>query len=393
MAKPTKVKIYNFGDRKLDYGKYLTNLENNVESYLQNQRDTEGWDDNRVQEFRNSFGEILSNFRSDYQGEGTRFSTNQMGSIIDTQGALNNTDADDFYYNKKGEQIDRTTYDALKDKKKRKYSTFEANREVAEYFRRIGSYMKDYEDTTEKFDISKHGFNAWLMNKEAPGGTFNYQNYWDLDPVDEKTGKRGTAKREEVAAKWMEDYLKEMKDKTFNFEGNKTFSSMDDYLKRGNEVLAEWKKSGWEAQDRINAQRLGVDNDFITKFFGTEGNPNLTAEQNAEAIAQKEEQAKLEAEQKTQEKLDKEYWDWVEQQGNAYHNSGYKSAPFSMYMPDINKYYDFENDDLFKATNDKPYTDYDSLIGKFKGDLDTNVRNYIRRMYDPSFNPSSFNTT
>jgi hypothetical protein len=36
MAEPTKVKIYNFGDRKLDYGKYITNLENNVESYLQN---------------------------------------------------------------------------------------------------------------------------------------------------------------------------------------------------------------------------------------------------------------------------------------------------------------------------------------------------------------------
>jgi len=76
----------------------------------------------------------------------------------------------------------------------------------------------------------------------------------------------------------MEDYLKEMKDKTFNFEGNKTFSSMDDYLKRGNEVLAEWKKSGWNAQDRINAQRLGVDNDFVTKFFGTEGDPNLSPE-------------------------------------------------------------------------------------------------------------------
>jgi hypothetical protein len=34
--------------------------------------------------------------------------------------------------------------------------------------------MKDYEDTTEKFDLSKHGFNKWLMDREAPGGTFNY---------------------------------------------------------------------------------------------------------------------------------------------------------------------------------------------------------------------------
>jgi hypothetical protein len=84
MAGPTKTKIYTFGDRKLDYGKYITNLENNVESYLQNQRDTEGWDDARAQEFRNAFGEIISNFRGDYEGDGTRFSTNQMGAIMDS---------------------------------------------------------------------------------------------------------------------------------------------------------------------------------------------------------------------------------------------------------------------------------------------------------------------
>ena len=393
MAEPTKVKIYNFGDRKLDYGKYITNLENNVESYLQNQKDTEGWDDNRIQEFRNSFGEILSNFRNDYQGEGTRFSTNQLGAIVDTQGILNDTDSDDFFYNKKGEQIDRTKYDALKDRKKRRYSAFEANREVAEYFRRIGSYMKDYEDTTEKFDLSKHGFNKWLMDREAPGGTFNYQNYWDLDPVDAKTGKRGTKQRAAQAKKWIDDYITEMKGRNdLNFEGNKSFTSLEDYLKKAQNVADQWGNPTWDANDRIAAQRLGIDNDFMTKFFGTEGTPDSTPQENAEAAAQREQQEKLEAEQKTQEQLEKEYNDWVEQQGMAYYNSGYKSAPFAMVMPDIHKYYDFDNDDLFRATADKPYTDYDNLISKFKGNLDTSVREYIRRMYNPSFNPSTFTT-
>lgn len=393
MAEPTKVKIYNFGDRKLDYGKYITNLENNVESYLQNQKDTEGWDDNRIQEFRNSFGEILSNFRNDYQGGGTRFSTNQLGAIVDTQGILTDTDSDDFFYNKKGEQIDRTKYDALKDRKKRRYSAFEANREVAEYFRRIGSYMKDYEDTTEKFDLSKHGFNKWLMDREAPGGTFNYQNYWDLDPVDTKTGKRGTKQRVAQAKKWIDDYITEMKGRNdLNFEGNKSFTSLEDYLKKAQNVADQWGNPTWDASDRIAAQRLGIDNDFMTKFFGTEGTPDSTPQENAEVAAQREYQQQVETEQKTQEQLEKDYNNWVEQQGLAYYNSGYKSAPFAMVMPDIHKYYDFDNDDLFKATADKPYTDYDNLISKFKGNIDNSVKNYIRRMYDPSFNPSSFTT-
>jgi hypothetical protein len=33
MAEPT-VKIYNFGNRKLDYDKYVKNLNSNLESYI-----------------------------------------------------------------------------------------------------------------------------------------------------------------------------------------------------------------------------------------------------------------------------------------------------------------------------------------------------------------------
>jgi hypothetical protein len=96
-----------------------------------------------------------------------RFSADDLGNITDTRGEFTNIDNDDnngaqYYYNDKGERITNSDYDALKDRKKKKYKTFNANRQVAEYFRTIGKAMessKPAED--EKFDLSKHGFVAW----------------------------------------------------------------------------------------------------------------------------------------------------------------------------------------------------------------------------------------
>jgi hypothetical protein len=62
-----------------------------------------------------------------------RFSTDDIGNITDTRGEFTNTDNDDdnggqYYYNDKGERITNQDYDALKDRKKKKYKTFNANR-------------------------------------------------------------------------------------------------------------------------------------------------------------------------------------------------------------------------------------------------------------------------
>lgn len=62
-----------------------------------------------------------------------RFSTDDLGNITDMRGEFTNIDNDDdngtqYYYNDKGERITNTDYDALKDRKKKKYKTFNANR-------------------------------------------------------------------------------------------------------------------------------------------------------------------------------------------------------------------------------------------------------------------------
>jgi hypothetical protein len=62
-----------------------------------------------------------------------RFSTDDLGNITDTKGEFTNIDTDgenglQYYYNDKGERITNTDYDALKDRKKKHYKTFNANR-------------------------------------------------------------------------------------------------------------------------------------------------------------------------------------------------------------------------------------------------------------------------
>jgi hypothetical protein len=95
----------------------------------------------------------------------------------------------------------------------------------------------------------------------------------------------------------MKDYIADISKRTdLSFEGNKSFSSLDDYVAAANRVAEQWNNKTWDANDKIAAQRLGIDNDFMTKFFGTEGDPTLSNEENAEQKAQREQQAKIEQE-------------------------------------------------------------------------------------------------
>jgi hypothetical protein len=64
-----------------------------------------------------------------------RFSTDDLGNIIDSQGVFSNIDDDgidpngsQYYYNDKGERITTDDYNLLKDKKKKNFKTFNANR-------------------------------------------------------------------------------------------------------------------------------------------------------------------------------------------------------------------------------------------------------------------------
>jgi hypothetical protein len=200
----------------------------------------------------------------------------------------------------------------------------------------------------------------------------------------------------------MKDYIADISKRTdLSFEGNKSFSSLDDYVAAANRVAEQWNNKTWDANDKIAAQRLGIDNDFMTKFFGTEGNPNLTAEQNAEAIAQKEEQAKLEAEKKSEEDKQTAYRKWVDEQVAAHNNMKYpysKTSPYYANLYSWDKYY----------KDGQPTAEYDKMLGNLvikmtnghykavnqmndqeRGEnLGNMLTQYVNNLYNPKFNPS-----
>lgn len=331
--KKTSVK-YKFGQKELDMDKYLKNVGHNVQSYLEDRR-KHGWTDDQVQEFSTAYNRYMDAFKQSMADNDNRFSADDLGNITDTRGEFTNIDNDDnngaqYYYNDKGERITNSDYDALKDRKKKKYKTFNANRQVAEYFRTIGKAMessKPAED--EKFDLAKHGFVAWWNQKYNPaGGSVNLKPFLDKDPIG-TDGKRPVSNRAKMAAGWMNEYLDWLKDKNLDYSKYDQFGDYDTYSAKGRALAQKWNDGVWDADDLIAGQAFGISNDFSEGFFTTEEDPNLTPEQreakNAEA-KQKEEEAKAE-----QIKKDKQAW--IDQQIAAFNNS---NSPFTSENPYTN---------------------------------------------------------
>jgi len=164
----------------------------------------------------------------------------------------------------------------LKDRKRRKYSTFNANREVAEYFRQIGTYMPDYEaKAKEKFDFDKHGFHTWWSKQYQPNGG-SMLPFLDADPIDETTGKRTVANRATNASKWMKEYLDYLKGQDLDYSDLQAFKTKDAYLAKGEELRKKWADNNWTNEDATLAQNFGIDNNWFDTYFTTKGNPQLS---------------------------------------------------------------------------------------------------------------------
>lgn len=126
---------YTFGAYKLDKAIYVKSIRNNVAKYL----DTKRWNSECRKEFINAYN-IYMNALND-PSDPYRLSTNEFGTILDSKRLLSNEDKDDFWYDEKGNQITGEEYRNLKEQKKKKYKSFQANREVATYFYKIAKEL------------------------------------------------------------------------------------------------------------------------------------------------------------------------------------------------------------------------------------------------------------
>lgn len=306
--KPKERVKYKFGQNDIDLANYIHNLGTNVQSYL----NSKNWNEGQKQEFMNAYNRYLTGLQDQLANNTNRFTTDDFGSIIDSTGALSNTDNDDidpvgseYYYDNKGNRITTDDFNLLKKRKQKNYNTFSANREVATYFNTIGNALKGMETPKEKvqdaFDLSKHGFLAnWTTANNPAGGDFNLDPYLEKDAMDETTGKRGTSNRAAYLKEQIENYINNIGEYDFS---SSPFKNRDTYISRLR-AAAQNLENGYDSEDVIALNQAGIGNEFLSKFFATGATENLETE--AQRAAQYiEQQQKQEEEQKVIDQANK----------------------------------------------------------------------------------------
>lgn len=144
--------MYKYGVHEIKKETIIKTLRYNVQNYIEH-KVAQGWTFNQVTEFKNAYTKYI-NALSD-PNDPYRLSTNDFGTLLDSNGELNNVDSDDFWYDQKGNAITGYEYLKLSEKKKRKYKCFYANREFVTYFNEIVEAIiveiKKEEKTNKKY--------------------------------------------------------------------------------------------------------------------------------------------------------------------------------------------------------------------------------------------------
>lgn len=300
--KPKERVKYKFGQNDIDLANYIHNLGTNVQSYL----NSKNWNEGQKQEFMNAYDKYLTGLQDQLANNTNRFTTDDFGSIIDSTGALSNTDNDDidpvgseYYYDNKGNRITTDDFNLLKKRKQKNYNTFSANREVATYFNTIGNALKGMETPKEKvqdaFDLSKHGFLAdWTTANNPAGGDFNLDPYLEKDAIDETTGKRGTSNRAAYLKEQIENYINNIGEYDFS---SSPFKNRDTYISRLR-AAAQNLENGYDSEDVIALNQAGIRNEFLSKFFATGATTENLGTEAQQAAQYVEQQQRKEEEQR-----------------------------------------------------------------------------------------------
>lgn len=315
---------YKFGDNEIGLKDYIHNLENNYSSYV----NSRNWSEGQKNEFRQAYESYLGGLKDQLNNNTNRFSTDSAGSIHDSTGQLNNTDSDDSYYNNNGEKISAEDFESLRKRKKKNYNTFAANREVASYMQKIGQALyekmsKQPKNTSNKFDISKHGFlPSWTNIQNPGGGEFNLDNFVKKDELNPETNTRATTNRANYLQGELTNYLNNLADYDYS---DTVFKDADTY-KAKLKAAIDGLSDGYNHEDAIALSQLGIDQDFLNKFFITK------SDEQAEAPKTKlEKQAEAAQKEMEQRKQDLEYQNIIdaneEEKYNLERDNYFKSQP------------------------------------------------------------------
>lgn len=328
---------YKFGDDELDLNDYIRNLNHNYQSYVNSQN----WNEGQRQEFRSAYDNFLKGLQDQLANNTNRFSTDFSGSIIDSTGQLSNTDNDDidpvgseYYYNDKGDRITTDDLNTMGKRQQKKYSTFSANRQVATFFNKVGTALRDArknkpttQNQSNAFNLSKHGFLAnWKTANNPAGGEFNPSPYLEKDTLDETTGLRGTTNRAAYLKEQIENYLNNVGN--YDFSGT-PFKDRETYISKLR-AAAQNLENGYNSEDVIALNQAGIGNEFLSKFFATGAEQKKTEVQQAA-----EDLMKIQQQQQAQKIIDRRNQLQYEADRDKFFSQYQASNPFQSREPSI----------------------------------------------------------
>lgn len=327
---------YKFGDDELDLNDYIRNLNHNYQSYVNSQN----WNEGQRQEFRSAYDNFLKGLQDQLANNTNRFSTDFSGSIIDSTGQLSNTDNDDidpvgseYYYNDKGDRITTDDLNTMGKRQQKKYSTFSANRQVATFFNKVGTALRDArknkpttQNQSNAFNLSKHGFLAnWTTANNPAGGEF-LSPYLEKDTLDETTGLRGTTNRAAYLKEQIENYLNNVGN--YDFSGS-PFKDRETYISKLR-AAAQNLENGYNSEAVIALNQAGIGNKFLSKFFATGAEQKKTEVQQAA-----EDLMKIQQQQQAQKIIDRRNQLQYEADRDKFFSQYQASNPFQSREPSI----------------------------------------------------------
>lgn len=172
---------YKYGQNQLDLQNLITNLRNNVDSYVQSKTD---WSQAQKESFKEGYRDYIAGLQDQLANNTDRFSADEFGTITDKEGKLKDNTDTDYIYNKKGELLDPETTSKHKLKKG---TPFYRNQELAIFNNIIAKGMVDKMNEQQK-DIPSLA-DYWQQQYNPKGDLADYAAVAALDKEGEYTNR------------------------------------------------------------------------------------------------------------------------------------------------------------------------------------------------------------
>lgn len=172
---------YKYGQNELDLQNLITNLGNNVDSYVQSKTD---WSQTQKESFKEGYRDYIAGLQDQLANNTDRFSADEFGTITDKEGKLKDNTDTDYIYNKKGELLDPET---TSKRKLKKGTPFYRNQELAIFNNIIAKGMVDKMNEQQKNVPTLADY--WQQQYNPNGDLADYSSVAALDKNGEYTNR------------------------------------------------------------------------------------------------------------------------------------------------------------------------------------------------------------